>query len=114
MPPGAFWQAAYSWSNDGTRQLAIRGYTGGFDGSRLVAVPVDGSGFGIEIDYPGVANAECCSTWEWAPDDSRILGLPTDATGAFMKQVLLDPVAGTSETVPWESVSLPSWQRRAP
>jgi hypothetical protein len=114
MPPDVMWQVGLSWSNDGTRLLAIRGYTGGFEESRAVAIPVDGSGFGIEIEYPGVIQPACCSVWEWAPDDSWILGTPTSDTGAFLDQVLLDPVAGTSRTLPWKSVSQPSWQRLAP
>ena len=52
-PPDAVWQAAFSWSNDGTRLLAIRGYTGQFEESVAVAVPVDGSGFGVEFDTSG-------------------------------------------------------------
>jgi len=111
IPPDAVWQAARSWSNDGTRLLAIRGYTGGFEESRPVAIPVDGSGFGMEIQYPGAIQASCCSVWEWAPDDSWILGTPTSASGAMLDQVLLNPVAGTSRTLPWASVSQPSWQR---
>ena len=55
--------------------------------------------------------------WEWAPDDSLILGTPVDENGANLEQVLLDPVAGTSRTLPWNSDSddsVPSWQRIAP
>jgi Tol biopolymer transport system component len=113
-PPDARWQAALSWSNDGTRLLAIRGYTGGYEESVAVAIPVDGSGFGVEIEYPGLINAACCSAWEWAPDDSLILGTPTDPAGNVLDQVLLDPVSGTSRTLPWTSTSTPTWQRLAP
>ena len=114
MPPDADWQAAWFWSNDGTRLLAIRGYSGGMDQTRAVAVPVDGSGTGIEIEYPSAIQAGCCSAWEWAPDDSWILGTPMSGSGAALDQVLLDPVAGTSRTPPWTSASQPSWQRLAP
>jgi len=114
IPPDAVWQAGWTWSNDGTRLLAIRGSTGDFGESRAVVIPVDGNGTGIEIQYPGAIQAECCTSWEWAPDDSSILGTPTDETGAHLDQVLLDPVAGTFRTLPWASVSQPSWQRRAP
>lgn len=113
-PPDAVWQAARGWSNDGTRLLAIRGYTNLYQNTRAVAIPADGSGVGREIQYPGAIQAACCSVWEWAPDDSSILGAPTSATGALLAQVLLDPVAGTSRTLPWTSVSEPSWQRLAP
>jgi dipeptidyl aminopeptidase/acylaminoacyl peptidase len=112
IPTGAVWQAPESWSNDGTRLLAIRGYTGDTSQARPVAVPVAaGGGFGIEIPYPGGISVGGVSDWEWAPDDKSILGTPTDASGAALDQVLLDPVAGSSRTLPWASVSEPSWQR---
>jgi Tol biopolymer transport system component len=115
MPPGALWQTGGGgWSNDGTRLFANRGYTGGGQDSRPVVVPVDGSGFGTEIEYSRVLNASCCSTIEWAPDDAWILGTPEDPSGATLDQVLLDPVAGTSRAVSWKSVSQPSVQRLAP
>ena len=114
IPTGAVWQAPESWSNDGTLLLAIRGYTGGVEQSRPVAVPVVGSGFGIEIPYPGGIVPAEVSEWEWAPDDSSILGTPADANGALLDQVLLEPAKGTSRTLPWASVSLPTWQRLAP
>ncbi len=114
IPPTAVWQAAWNWSNDGTRLLAIRGYTATMDRTRAVAIPVDGNGTGIEIEYPGAIQAACCSAWEWAPDDSWILGTPMNESGGALDQVLLDPVAGTSRAVPWRSVSQPAVQRLAP
>jgi dipeptidyl aminopeptidase/acylaminoacyl peptidase len=114
IPAGAVWQAPESWSNDGTHLLVIRGYTGDMTQSRPVAVPVAGSGFGIEIPYPGGIGTPDVSAWEWAPDDTSILGTPADASGNLLDQVLLDPVNGTSRTLPWASVSQPSWQRLAP
>ena len=114
MPTSAAWQAPYAWSNDGTRLLAIRGYTGDVAQARPVAIPVDGSGTGIEIPYPGGMENTSPSNWEWAPDNSSILGTPADTSGALLDQVLLDPVKGTSRTLPWTSVSQPSWQRLAP
>jgi Tol biopolymer transport system component len=113
MPPDAVWQMSPAWSNDGTKLLVIRGYSGGYEEGVAVAVPVDGSSPGVEIDFPGVINAECCSTWEWAPDDSMILGTPTDVTGRRLEQVLLDPVAGSYRILPWTTTSYPSWQRLA-
>lgn len=112
-PPDAVWQAAFSWSNDGTRLLAIRGYTGQFWESVAVALPVDGSGFGVEFDTTGAIAVGCCTAWEWAPDDSLIFGTPTGVGGVPLDQVLLDPVTGTSKTVPWNSASRPTWQRLA-
>ena len=114
LPPGAVWQAPYGWSNDGTRLLVIRGYTGGGDKARPAAIPVDGSGFGTEIPYPGGMDVGSTSTWEWAPDDSTILGTPWNTSGDLLGQLLLDPVHGTSRLVPWSSDSQPSWQRLAP
>jgi Tol biopolymer transport system component len=111
IPTGAIWQAPESWSNDGTKLLAIRGYTNDLTQSRPVAVPVAGSAFGIEIPYPGGMGTPDVSAWEWAPDDTLILGTPADASGKTLDQVLLDPVAGTSRTLPWATVSQPSWQR---
>jgi Tol biopolymer transport system component len=114
IPTGALWQAPYVWSNDGTRLFAIRGYSTDGSQARPVVVPVDGSGSGLEIPSPGGMGLPSTSAWEWAPDDSSILGTPADASGTLVDQVLLDPVAGTSRTVPWASVSQPSWQRVAP
>jgi Tol biopolymer transport system component len=114
IPSGAVWEAGFAWSNDGTRLLSIRGYGGDYVLSRAVARPVDGSGTGIEIAYAGVINGDCCSVWEWAPDDSSILGTPTDARGELLPQLMLDPRTGTTTEVPWSTTSSPAWQRIAP
>src|SRR5262245_54024976 len=111
-PKGDF-QAPESWSNDGTRLLAARGSESDSEPSRLVVLPVDGSGSGIEIKYPGSLDWGDPVTWEWAPDDSSILGTPLSGDTPI-DQILVDPVAGTSRTPSWTSVSLPSWQRLAP
>ncbi len=112
-PADAKWQAGSTWSNDGTRILVIRGFSGGYEASRPFVVPVDGSGTGTEIHYPGIANPECCAAFEWAPDDTWILATPTDTNGTYQEQVLLDPIAGTTRTLPWNSTSEPSVQRVA-
>lgn len=114
IPRGAVWQAFRSWSNDGTRLLAIRGYTGGYGEAVAAVVPADGSGTGIEIDYSAVIPPACCPEWEWAPDDTSILGIAPDAQGRPPSQLLVDPVAGTATAVPWRTSSLPTWQRLAP
>jgi dipeptidyl aminopeptidase/acylaminoacyl peptidase len=111
-PSGAVWETPFAWSNDGTRLLATRGYTGGADQSRPVIVPVDGSGPGVEIG--SASGFGSVSDWTWAPDDSSILGTPSDSAGTVLAQVLLDPVTHTARTLPWVSVSQPSWQRIAP
>jgi Tol biopolymer transport system component len=113
-PAGAQWQAPESWSNDGTRMLVIRGDTGGAEKARPAVIPVDSAGFGVEIPYPEGMDATSTAAWQWAPDDSSILGTPTSVTGAVLDQVLLDPVKGTFRTLTWKSVSEPSWQRLAP
>ena len=113
LPPGAIWQAFRSWSNDGTRILAIRGYSDSYDGAVAAIIPVDGSGTGIEIDYSGISAPVCCPEWEWAPDDRSILGLAPNAQGGAT-QILLDPLAGTATAVRWSTSSLPTWQRLAP
>jgi hypothetical protein len=113
IPPNARWEAGRGWSNDGTRLLAIRGYTGGLDDSRAAARPVDGNGTGIEIDYPGAIEAGCCSSFEWSPDDSLVLGTPVDASGRPLPQLLVDPVTGRSWSAPWGANSEPAWQRLA-
>lgn len=112
IPTGAVWQAPFSWSNDGTRLFAIRGYSGGVDRSRPVIVPVVGSEPGVEIG--SASGTGSLPDWTWAPDDSSILGTPSDAAGTLLDQVLLDPVTRTSRTLPWSSLSQPSWQRIAP
>ena len=114
LPTGAMWQAPYTWSNDGTRLFAIRGYTNDNTQARPVIVPVDGNGTGLEIPYPGGIDTGSMTDWAWAPDDSSILGTPTSTSGTRLDQIILDPVAGTSRTAPWTSVSQPSWQRVAP
>ncbi len=113
LPSGAVWESAAAWSNDGTRLLTIRGYDGSNSSSRAVARPVDGNETGVEIAYPGVINQECCSAWEWAPDDGSILGTPSDASGKPLQQVKLDPKTGTTSDVSWSTTSAPTWQRVA-
>ena len=114
-PVGATWQTPESWSNDSSRLAAVRGYTSGQDGDRVVAIPVDGHDAGVEIDIPySSLGTNDPSAWEWAPNDSSILLAPDDGNGTTLPQVLLDPVAGTYRTLPWSSTSLPSWQRLAP
>jgi len=113
-PPEAIWNTGSEWSNDGTRLFILRGYTPWNDDVRLVVIPADGSSVGIEIRYAGIVNGDCCAAWEWAPDDSKILGTPTDILGQPTQQVILDPVTGESRAAPWATTSDPAWQRLAP
>jgi len=113
LPSGAFWETPVAWSNDGKQLLTIRGYDGADKRSRAAVRPVEGNDPGIEIDYPGATYEGCCSVWEWAPDDTSILGTPSNAYGQALPQVLLDPKAGTTSTVSWSTTSRPTWQRLA-
>lgn len=80
---------------------------------RVAVVPADGSSHGTEIPYEGIINAACCAAWEWAPDDSKIIGTPIGSSGEPLHQVIVDPVAGAIATAPWPTTSDPSWQRVA-
>lgn len=112
-PAGDF-QAPESWSNDGSKVLVIRGpEVDGTGDSQPVVVAVDGNAQGVEIPYPGGIGTDPTTAWEWAPDDSSILGTPTAETGAAVGVVLLDPVNGTYRTPPWSGVAGTSWQRIA-
>jgi dipeptidyl aminopeptidase/acylaminoacyl peptidase len=114
LPSGASWQGVAGWSNDGNRLLVVRGRTGGYHESVPALIPADGSGPGTEIAFPGGVIGACCAVWEWAPDDSSILGTPVGASGAFEEQILLDPETSTYRSVPWRTTSQPAWQRTAP
>ena len=114
VPAGADWQATSAWSNDGSRLFLLRGYTPGFEDVRPVVIPADGRSTGVELRVSAVLNGDCCANWEWAPDDSVILGTPTDAAGQPMQQVIIDPETGVTHPAPWTSNSDPTWQRLAP
>lgn len=112
--PDAVWEAPLAWSNDGSRLISRRGYSLDFADVRGVVVPADGSSLGVETDVPGAINGDCCTSWEWAPDDRSVLGNPADAAGQAMPQVILDPLTGKSRSMPWTTSSRPAWQRLAP
>jgi Tol biopolymer transport system component len=113
MPAGAVWQAGLAWSNDGSRLVAIRGYTGMMEDVRAVVIPSDGSGVGLEIAHEGSIQGACCPAFEWSPDDSMILGRFVDASSEPRQQMIIDPDAGTWRPAPWTSNDWPSWQRVA-
>lgn len=114
VPADAVWNAGSEWSNDGTRLLVFRGYTPGHEDVRAVVIPADGSSLGAEIRVPVTIQGECCSAWQWAPDDSVILGTPVDVLKRPQQQIILDPSSGTTRPAPWASTSDPTWQRVAP
>jgi Tol biopolymer transport system component len=111
-PEGAVWNAGTEWSNDGTRLVVSRGYTDAFDAVRTAIVPADGSTTGDELEVDGPVSAGCCVTFEWAPDDSKILVSPMGA-GGVLPQVVIDVATGTSSPATWDTKSDPAWQRRA-
>jgi WD40 repeat protein len=113
LPAGAVWESGFAWSNDSSRLLIIRGYTGEYDQTRSVVAPADDSGTGTEVSYPTSINAACCSTWQWAPDDSFVLGTPTTLDGLAMQQVILDPRSGQIRAAPFATKAEPSIQRLA-
>jgi hypothetical protein len=113
-PPGSVWNALAAWSNDGTRLVIERGYSGRTEDTRMVVIPADGSSTGVELQWDGLIGSECCPMWQWAPDDSYILVTPTDGLGRPQEQVFIDPTTGGVLDAPWASTSDPSVQRVAP
>ena len=115
MPRGAVWDAPLAWSNDGTRLAITRGY-GPFNERTVVAViPADKGGLGIETDPSLYAGWDGSVDFEWAPDDSAILVTRTATDEAVpAQQVLIDPRTGEFQELPWQTVSVPAWQRVAP
>jgi dipeptidyl aminopeptidase/acylaminoacyl peptidase len=108
------WNVVLAWSNDSSRLAILRGYGGGMERARIVAVPVDGSGPSVELQDTGDPAALCCLAWAWAPDDSTILGALMDARGDLRAHVLWDPMTGEMTPAPWVANAPPSWQRLAP
>jgi dipeptidyl aminopeptidase/acylaminoacyl peptidase len=112
-PTGAVWNAHATWSNDGTRLFLARGFTPGEDDVRGYVAPADGGSPGIQIAPAGSVETACCAAWLWSPDDSELLGRPA-ALDAGEPMVILDAAGGPVRTVPWNAISDPTWQRRAP
>jgi Tol biopolymer transport system component len=112
-PPGAVWNSHATWSNDGKRLFLARGYTPGEDDVRGFVVPADGSGVGVQIAPAGSVETVCCAAWLWSPNDSELLGRPA-ALGVGVPMVILDAAGGPVRTAPWNAISDPTWQRRAP
>jgi len=111
-PPGATFQDAPEWSNDGTRLAIVRGFSTRDQEIAMAAVPADGSGFGTETRR-GLTG--CCGTLnEWSPDDRSILMVPTDPDAQSRSVVIWDPTTGDSRVVAWTVRNLQAWQRRAP
>jgi len=98
--PGNAWDGQPAVSPDGTRVAFWNGY--------VSVVRADGTGPVIQTGPKPTGTVH----WVWAPDSSRILMYPNDATNA--KAYLLDPAGGPWTTVPWGSDGDLDWQRVAP
>ena len=93
-PTHAVWQAPISWSNHGTRLLAIRRYTGDVGQARPVTVPVMGTAPASRSRIRVASTPAQFQTGNGPPDDSSILGAPTSVSGTVLDQELLDPGNG--------------------
>jgi dipeptidyl aminopeptidase/acylaminoacyl peptidase len=113
-PTGTVWTAGSDWSNDGTRLFILRGFTPDYEDVRPAIVRVDGRSPDVEVDRRIDMIRDCCAFFEWAPDDSMILGTPAGLHGVPEQQVIIDPVTGQIQVAPWASTSDPAWQRLAP
>jgi len=112
MPPGAVFQDAPAWSNDGTRLAITRGYAQHNEDMALAAVLADGPGTGVESAH-GLTG--CCDTiLQWSPDDTSILVMPEEMSDSVTKQHLLfTPSTGATASAPWIGSDPPAWQRVA-
>jgi Tol biopolymer transport system component len=109
MPGGAVFQDSPAWSNDGTRLAITRGYAQHNEDMALAVLPADGSGVGVESAH-GLTG--CCDTiLQWSPDDSTILVMPEDSSGAAVQHLLLDPSTLAHVRAPWMASNPPAWQR---
>jgi dipeptidyl aminopeptidase/acylaminoacyl peptidase len=112
LPPSAVFNDAPEWSNDGKRLALARGYAP-YDQDMVIAiVPADGSGTGVETEH---RITSCCShAYEWAPDDSVVLMTAYGFEDQNpVRQLLIDPLTGATRPAPWETSSVPAWQRLA-
>jgi len=103
---GASWDGEAAISPDGTK-IAFWHNTNGAADHGVFVVKADGTGPIVET---GPVIQGCC--WDWAPDSSKILMYPKNASGTHA--YLLDPGGGASTTVAWVSTEDVNWQRLAP
>lgn len=104
LPRGEAWDGVTVPSPDG----AWVAYWHVTDVGRITVVRADGTGPVIETG-PRLRGTQ---RWIWAPDSSKILMFPNDASDG--KAYLLDPAGGPWTKVPWESIGDLDWQRLAP
>jgi hypothetical protein len=108
LPLGPAWDGEAVASPDGTRIAYWHHANDGPPAHGISVVRADGTGSVIETGpkLPGTAH------WVWAPDSSKILLYPDDASSS--SAYLLDPEGGPWTTVPWASDADLDWQRLAP
>jgi len=99
------------WSNDGKRLVIGAGYA---DEIYAVVLSVNGSDAGVRSNTALVTSIQCCSAFEWAPDDAFVLVTPVGPGGPPARQTLLDPDTGVMRPASWTTSSQPSWQRLEP
>lgn len=85
-----------NWSPDGT-WLAFWGSDGNY------IVRADGSSAEVRVD-------PVRGSFRWAPDGRRLLSAGEGASVG----VLIDPLGGPDEAVPWVAIDISDWQRLAP
>jgi Tol biopolymer transport system component len=104
--PGTAWDGDAKVSPDGTL-IAFWHNPNDRPNHGLFVIRADGTGPLIETG-PALAGL---TLWVWAPDSSKILMYPKDASNA--NAYLLDPDGGPWTTVPWLSDNDIDWQRVA-
>jgi Tol biopolymer transport system component len=105
--PGTAWDGDASVSPDGTL-IAFWHNPNDRPSHGLFLIRADGTSPLIETG-PSLTGL---THWVWAPDSSKILMFPNDASNS--NAYLLDPEGGPWATVPWLSDNDIDWQRIAP
>lgn len=104
---GTAWDGDALVSPDGT-WVAFRHFPNDGQAHSVAVTRSDGTGPVIDME-PATASL---ALFVWAPDSSRILMYPLDASNS--KAYLLDPQGGPWTTTPWTQDNDIDWQRVAP